>query len=138
MADGLDGALMVLLGETNVGMSALWRTLHHNPMVADATRRCDVRKYRRPMTDDEDVYTFEAYVEAETRDGEIFCWWLDITWGSSGWELQRDVSKQLKDGEDTVIEFEDRKFGNFDGLAAAHAALLAEFVKSAENFDFSV
>lgn len=137
LGDGLNRALIVLLAETTDGMMALWKTLHSNPMVTNATRGCDVRKYRHPMTDEEDVYAFEAYVEAETRDGETYCWWLDITLGSSGWELHRDLSKQSRDGADTVREFEDCKFGSFDELTAKHADLVAELVKSADNFDFS-
>jgi hypothetical protein len=136
IAGGLDRALLVLLAETTDSMMALREILHSNPMVAKATRGCDIRKYRHAMTDYEDVYTFQAYVEVETRDGETFCWWLDITQGSLGWELQREVSKQLKDGQDVVREFEDCKFGSLDELVDRHADLMAEFVKSADNFDF--
>lgn len=134
----LDRALIVLLAETTESMMTLWEILHSNPAVANATRGCDVRRYLRSMTDEGNVYTFEAYVEAETRDGETFCWFLDITRGSSGWELRRNVWKQSKDGPDDVRDFEDCKFESFDELAARHAALMTEFVKSADNFDFSL
>lgn len=137
MADNLDKTLIVLLAETTRHMLTLWEVLHSNSVVAKARRGCDVQKYRRSMTDEGDVYTFESYVEAETRNGEVFCWAVDIARGSWGWELQRDVSKQFKDGAHVVKDFDTHRFASVIDLASKHADLMVEFAKSADDFDFS-
>ncbi len=138
-AGDLDTVLIALFAATTSAMMTLWAMLHSNSAVAEVTRGCDIRQYQRSMSGNgENVYTFESYVEAETSDGELFCWALDITRGPSGWELQRYISKQLKEGAQTVKDFDDFKFGTFPELASKHPELLAEFVKSADNFDFNL
>jgi hypothetical protein len=83
-----------------------------------------------------EVHCFEAYVEATTDTGNIFCWSLDINLASPGWKLQRRVAKQTSDGEQKKIDFEDFTFENFDDLASNCMALMIDFAESARNFDF--
>jgi hypothetical protein len=138
MADGLDTALIALFAETTSGMMTLWEILHSNPAVSKATQGCDIRKYRRLMTEGEgEVYAFESYVESETHGGEQFYWLLDITREPSGWVLHRNISKQYDGGAQPVQQFDDFRFASFDELASKHANLMNEFIKSADNFDFS-
>ena len=64
-------------------------------------------------------HNFEAYVEAETRAGTLFCWTVDIHLTSRGWEIQRQVAKQTRDGGQPEILFDDFIFETFDGLASS-------------------
>jgi hypothetical protein len=111
--------------------------MESNPAVVAATRGCDVRRYRDLMKEEE-AHCFEAYVEATTHMGEIFCWSLDITLTSLGWKLERRVAKQTSDGEQQKNEFEDFTFENFNDLADRYTALTIDFAESARNFDFRV
>src|SRR5258708_35732231 len=108
---GPDGALLVLLSEINGHLRATRRILESNPLVAAATRGCDIRLYRDFMTDEE-VHCFESHVEA-THTGTAFNWSLDITLMSLGWKFQRRVAELTIDGEQIKIDFEDLIFGNF-------------------------
>ena len=87
MSDNLDRALIALLAETSSGMTTLLETLHSNPKVANVTRGMDIRRYQSPADEEDNVYTFESYVETETHDGEQFYWLLDIKRQPSGWTL---------------------------------------------------
>jgi hypothetical protein len=136
--DDLDQALMMLLAKTNRHMTTLWKMLYENPAVSNATGACDIMRLQHPTNQDEEEYWFDAYVEAETRAGITFCWSLDLVRGSSGWTVHRHVSKQAEHGAESAIEFEEVSFKNLDELAGGHAALMTEFVKSADNFDFGL
>ena len=135
--DDLDQALMMLLAETNIHMTALWRMLDENPSVSNATGSCDITRLQHPINQSEEEYWFDAYVEAETSAGDTFSWSLDLVRGSSGWTAHRQVTKHAEHGAESAIEFEDVSFKNLDELAAGHAALMQEFVGSVNNFDLS-
>ena len=134
-ADGPSRALFNVLADINIGMMTIWENLTSDPAVINATRGCDIRRYRGFMSEGE-FTSFEAYVEAETRAGAEFCWSLDINQTSLGWTLQRGVSKQTRDGQDPEKEFQDHTFGTFDELANNWSALMTEFVESSKHFDF--
>jgi hypothetical protein len=134
-ADVPEGALLPLLSGINDHMMTIRSNLASNPAVVAATRGCDIRRYR-DLAMEEEVHYFEAYVEATTHTGELFCWSLDVIQTSLGWKFQRNVAKQMNDGEQHKIEFEDYVFGNFDDLADNCMALMIDFNESARNFDF--
>ena len=136
MPETLDGSLMALLADTARGTMTLLLNLHSNPKVAKVTRGMDVVTGQSSLTK-ENSYTFESYVETETHDGEQFYWLLDISKVPGGWLLERDISKQFDGGTQTVRDFEDFRCEHFDELAKNHANLMNEFIKSADNFDFS-
>lgn len=138
MSNSLDRALMALLAETSSGMTTLLLTLHSNPKVAKVTRGMDIARYQSPVTEEDNVYTFQSYVETETHDGKQFCWLLDIEMRPDGWLVERVIDKQFDGGAQTVQEFEDFRCEDFDELAKNHAILMSEFIKSADNFDFSL
>jgi hypothetical protein len=116
-------------------MMSIRNIVESNSAATVATRGCDIRRYQDSMMEEE-VHCFEAYVEATTDTGDIFCWSLDITLTSLGWKLQRRVAKQTSDGEQEKIKFDDFTFENFDDLADNCMALTIDFVESARNFDF--
>jgi len=130
-----EGAILVMLAEINDRMMAIREKLASNPAVVAATRSCDIRRYKGSMQE-EAVRTFESYVEAETHTGETVCWSLFITLMPLGWEFERYVARLTKDGEQQENEFEELTFGSFDDLANHYAALMADFEKSATNFNF--
>jgi hypothetical protein len=127
VADNARNALL-LFADVNNHMMTIRETLASNPAIASATRSCDVRQYR-------DLHCFESYVEAETRAGTLFCWTVEIHLTSQGWEIQRQVAKQTRDGGQPEIQFDHFMFETFDGLASSVSGLMAEFVESAKNFD---
>jgi hypothetical protein len=129
--------LLVVLAKINDFMMSIWKDADSNTAVAEATRGCDIRRYRDFMTEEE-VECFEAYVEAKTHAGEIFIWSLDISLTSLGWKLQRCVASRTKDGEQQEKEFEDFTFDSFDELAKNYGTLMFEFSESAKGFDFRV
>ena len=78
-------------------------------------------------------------MKTQTKDGEQFA---ELVAGHQaiagpGWTLCRDISKQYDGGGQSVQQFEDCTFASFDELANKHAELMNEFIKSADNFDFS-
>src|ERR1044072_7567816 len=119
-------------------MGTLLETLRSNPKVANVTRGTDIWRYQSPAGEEDEDYASESYVETETQDGEQFYWLLDIRRQPSGWTLCRDISKQYDGGAQSVQQFEDCTFSSFDELANKHAELMNEFIKSADNFDFSL
>lgn len=119
----------------NDHMMAIRSNLGSNPAVASATRGCDIRRYQGSMRE-EAVYSFEAYVEAATHTGEIFCWQLDVNFTSHGWEFQRSISRQTSGGGQPEKGFEDLAFEDFGSLADSCGSLMIEFAESAKNFDF--
>jgi hypothetical protein len=129
---------MALLAETASAMSTLLLALHANPKIAEVTRGLDITKYESPLAEEENSYTFESYVETETRDGNQFYWLLDIKRRPDGWMVERRIDKQFDGGAQSVRDFEDFRCEDFDELAKNHADLMNEFIKSADNFDFSI
>jgi hypothetical protein len=130
-----EGDLLVLLAKVNEHMRSIRENLESNPTVVAATRGCDIRRYRDFMMEEE-VHYFEAYVEAKTHTGDIFCWSLDIILTSQGWKLQRYVGKRTSNKEQPKKEFEDFTFEKFDDLADSCMVLMIDFAESARNFDF--
>lgn len=137
MANSLDRALMALLAETSSGMTTLLLALHSNPKVANVTRGMDIVT-GQGSSPEENSYTFESYVETETHDGKQFFWLLDIRRRPDGWLVERVIDKLFDGGAQSVQEFEDFGCEDFDELAKNHATLMSEFIKSADNFDFSL
>lgn len=138
MSSPLDRALMALLAETSGAMSTLLLALHANPKVADVTRGMDITKYESPVTEEENSYTLESYVAIDTHDGKQFSWLIDIKRHPDGWVVERDISKLIDGGAQSVHDFEEFSCVDFDELAENHADLMNELIKSADNFDFSI
>ena len=134
-ADTPEGPLLIMFTEITDRMMTICTHLTTNSGVAAVTRGCDIRRYQDSMREEE-VYCFESYVEATTHTGELFCWLLDITLTSLGWQFQRYVTRQTDDGERYEPEFEDITFEKFDDLANNYMALMIDFEESAKNFDF--
>ena len=128
---------MALLADTARGTTTLWFSLHSNPKVANVTRGMDFVTGQGSLPE-ENSYTFESYVETETHDGGRFYWLLDISKVPGGWLVERVIDKQFDGGAQSVQDFEDFRCEDFDELAKNHAALMNEFIKSADNFDFSL
>jgi hypothetical protein len=132
-------SMLAMFAEINDLMIGMRVALEARPEVTKAVRGCDVPKYRDDFKGPGlKKYAFEAYVEAETRAGDTFCWWLDIEEIATGWEIHRDISKNEKgkDGAESVSNFEDLTFEGFDELKANIFSLLAEFIGSAKALDF--
>lgn len=134
LGNGEDDFLAVL-AKINEHMMSIRKSAESNPAVVAATRGCDVRRYRDLMMEEE-VHYFEAYVEATTRTGHMFCWSLDIKQSSRGWELQRRVDRQTSEGGQEELGFNDLTFDNFDELADNYTDAMNEFAESARNFNF--
>jgi hypothetical protein len=136
-ADNPSVALFNVLADVNIDMMTIRQSVASDPAVIDATRGCDIRRYRA-FDSDEEYPCFEAYVEAETRAGAVFCWSLDIKRTSLGWTFQRQMSERTADGAEPgpEQEFQDYTFATFDDLANNWSALMTEFKESAEHFDF--
>jgi hypothetical protein len=126
-------ALFAIFANINDHMKVIRSNLASNPAVVAATNGCDVVRYRNSELE-EDVHYFEAYVEAETHTGEMFCWLLDVILTSLGWKFQRHVVKQTDDGQETVKEFEDFAFGDLNDLNDCYMALMIQFDESAKSF----
>ena len=138
MSNPLDRALMALLAETSSGMTTLLLALHSNPEIANVTQSMDITRYQSPVTEEDNVYTLQSYVVTETHDGKQFGWLLDISRGPDGWLVERVIDKQFDSGGQSVQDFEDFRCEDFDELASKHAELMNEFIKPADNFDFSI
>ena len=111
-AEAPESALFDMLANINDHMKVIRSNLASNPVVVAATSVCDVMRYRDPASEEDMRHYFEAYVEAETHTGEMFCWSLDVVLTSLGWKFQRDIAKQTSDGAYSVREFEDFAFGD--------------------------
>jgi hypothetical protein len=129
-------ALFAMLARINDCMMDLRRALTEDPQVLEATRGCDLRNFDDQTHPDSELYVFDAYVEAETRSGQLFCWSLEIRATSAGWEVHRLIGRRTTDGEDPIVRFQDFTYEKFQDLAANATSLAAEFVQSAKEFNF--
>ena len=121
-ADGPSRVLFNALADISMSMMTICENLGSNPAVIAATRGCDLRRYQGSMLGEE-FSSFEAYVEAETRAGALFCWSLEIDQTSLGWTFERQVSKQARDFRESEIGFfvrEDEVVEIGEGLAQTH------------------
>jgi hypothetical protein len=134
-ADGPSRVLFNALADISMSMMTICENLGSNPAVIAATRGCDLRRYQGSMLGEE-FSSFEAYVEAETRAGALFCWSLEIDQTSLGWTFERQVSKQARDGAKPEKIFQDYTFATVDDLANNWSVLMTEFEDSAKHFDF--
>src|SRR5690348_1408134 len=99
-------ALMALLASVNGEMITVADEVRKQPAVTEVRRGCDFRKYRDAFRfDDKAFYAFETYVEADTRDGSLLCWLVDVNWTPAGWELNRTATCQSDSSEDVIMEF---------------------------------
>jgi hypothetical protein len=126
-------SLFTFLGKINECMIAIRAALGSNAAVCTATRGCDIRKYKDFMQEEEE-YTFESYVEAETINDDLIGWFLDIRLTSSGWRYHTHIGKHTKDGEQVLDEFSDLSFQSVGDLTNNALVLTNEFVMSAINF----
>lgn len=136
-ADRTPQAFIVLLASINDHMSEIRKILSSKPAVDKATRGCVVWKYPGAEWALPDRFSFEAYVEAETKTGDVFYWSFDLTLRSEKWTLSRDIEKQEKSGPGSIRDFESVTYESFSALQDGYAPLMSEFVRSAENFAFT-
>jgi hypothetical protein len=130
-------AFFAMLASINKSMMTLQEVLASNPAVKTAERGCEASQYQDFETERE-TYYFETYVEATTGTGENFVWSLDVMLTPAGWALKRIIAKQEEHGQDIVSEFDDPAFSNTNELTEKYSILVAEFVESANNFDFNI
>ena len=141
-ADGTDKAVIVLFASINRSMSEIDGILSSKPAVDKATRTCDVRRYPGGgLMDSPEWFSFEVYVEAETKTGDLFCWSFDLSLRSEKWTLSRDISRQGPGGHEPVghepeSEFDTVTYESFSELREGYEPLMSEFVRSAEGFVF--
>jgi hypothetical protein len=127
-------AVLQLLATINDRTKEIYWILRKNSAIAEVTQACDPGRSSDFMTGQEE-YCFEVYVDATTRSDESFCWHVDVTLRSNGWELERRISTPTHQ-RDVDVRFEEITFATFDELAASCSALLDEFIESARTFDF--
>jgi hypothetical protein len=128
--------LFALMAEVTDGMIAISQTLSSNPKCRSATRGTDIRLYRDTLKNGESKYSFESYVEAEAKNGGLYCWSLDIILTTNIWRMRRTVGKRVRDGEEVVQAFEDFSSDSVFELEQNLPNLLTEFVSCAERFEF--
>jgi hypothetical protein len=136
-ADSTAQTVIVLLAGINRSMLDIHRILSSKSAADKVTHTCDVRRY--PWDgggDTPEWFSFEVYVEAETKAGDLFCWSLDLSLQSEKWTLSRDISKQEKHGAGSISDFDSVKYESFSELRDGYAPLMSEFVQSAEAFTF--
>jgi hypothetical protein len=126
--------LMALLARVNDEMIVIANELRTKPAVSEARRGCDLREYRDAFRfDDKAFYAFEAYVEADTRDGYVVSWLVDVNWTPSGWEFQRAICRNR---DDLTTTFPVVRSDSFSEFASKVADPLNEFVESARSHQF--
>ena len=136
-ADSTAQAVIVLFASVNGYMSEIRKILSSNSAVANLTSECNVSRYPGAEWARPDCFSFEAYVDAETKDGDGFRWSFDLSLESGKWTLSRDIERKGKYGPETFRDFESVTYQSFGELRDGYAALMSEFVRSAENFALS-
>ena len=135
-ADSTAQAVIILLAGINRSMLEIHQILSSKSAVGKVAHTCDVRRY--PWDggmDTPEWYSFELYVEAETKTGDLFCWSFDLSLQSGKWTLSRDISKQEK-YQQSLSDFDTVTYESFSALQAGYALLMSELVRSAESFVF--
>ena len=102
-----DATLFKTLAEARERLFDLMRLLWRYDQVKTSDSGCDLRR-GKDFFREVPVWSFEAYVEADLVNGENICWWLDLTWNSSTWVVDANVS--VTQG-DVLIKFPDRSSG---------------------------
>jgi hypothetical protein len=131
-----NGSLFGVLVEINKAMIDIATILRASPNVQTATRGCDVREYHDFMQPKHKVQAFEAYVEAQARDGQMFVWAFELWKTAAGWNIHRSISKGEAGGAQVATSFRDLDFKKLHEFAANTASIIAELVDSAKTFDF--
>ena len=129
--------LMAILAGVSEEMNDLVIELRERPGVVETRRGSDLRKYRDEFRFEDKPYDhFGAYVEADTNDGNVLCWFVTINNTPSGWELERIVSRNSDAGYDAVTEFETLTSDSFSEFAGKVPSLVKELAESARRFQF--
>ena len=132
--DGKDAAemLMALLAHVSDQMFVIADELRKKLNVKNASKGCDVRKYRDAFRfDDKAFYDFEAYVEAEMEDGSSICWFVDINCTPLGWEIQRTITRSPVD--DVARTFPVVSCPTFPEFAGKLADAMEDFIEAARD-----
>jgi hypothetical protein len=136
-SDGKESAaemLMALLADVSDQALVMVDELRTKPGVKNASRGCDVRK----ISDDSrfggrTYYGFEAYIEAELKDGSVLCWLVDINCTPSGWEMTRAVRLTRSSGQE-VSRFPAVRAASFAEFAGKVTDAMAELVRAARSY----
>jgi len=135
-AESTAQAVIVLLADINNCMSEIEKNLSAKPEVGRVTRGCDVSRYPGAEWARPDRFSFQGYVDAEMKRGDGFWWSFDLSLRSGKWTLSRDINTQGEYGPEPISDFESVTYDSFSELRAGYAALMSEFVRSAESFAF--
>jgi hypothetical protein len=84
-----------------------------------------------------DECVLEGFVSAELHNGTTVDWWLETHWNSGKWELHAEVFLIDDEGQDTILEFEDRTAASFDQLLPALDSFTRELIASAEQINLA-
>jgi hypothetical protein len=128
--------LMALLAGVNSQMITIAEEMRKKSVVINANRGCDLREYRSAFRfDDKAFYAFEAYVEADTREGSLVCWLVDINWTPGGWELHRTMHiRRDRESEDVIETFPTLSSQNFTEFASGVRDAMHGFVESVRSY----
>lgn len=121
--------LLQLLGEINAIMIETANIIRTASSVLQVVRACDIRNY-------EESSVFEAFVEAETKNGPAYCWWFEVRFSDGNWVVNRSIHKTTAAGQDVVKECPDQTFRTMGELNETISNLATRFFSTARAFDF--
>jgi hypothetical protein len=124
-----DVKLLQTLGTINEAMIEIAGTMRTRRSISRVTRVCDIRNYTNGTV-------FESYVEAETKSGVAYCWWIDLRHAAGMWTIERSIRKTTDDEQDTIKDFPEGSFRTVHELSIDAKVLLKEFFSSATEFNF--
>ena len=77
----------------------------------------------------------EAYVEAECSNGDVICYWLEISLADSQWVVETRVmiNGPDRDCQDTLQEFPNRCAATLEGVVAELSGAVSNLITAAEQ-----
>ncbi len=70
---------------------------------------------------------FSAFVEVTFNPGDTFCWWFEVLLDEGRWSIDRHVSRAVSNGQEVLLQLDDKNFDSACEFASAVPHLVEEF-----------
>lgn len=122
--------LLKHVADANEALIALHFALRSKTGICDARHGFDLRRCG-------DGCLIDIFVEAESKDAQVYCWWLEIQYERKAWKIESAILKNQGGRQDAIKRFPDRAGTLLQDFLSQIQASTRELVTSAEGFAFA-
>jgi hypothetical protein len=100
------------------------------PGIKGVNRVLDCRAYKSGTM-------LEANVEAELKDGNAVCWWLDVSWKQEEWHIEPSVLVTDDESQRVLRDFTEKRPKTIDDFTVDLKEATCDLVAYARSMDLS-